>query len=69
MLKQRRLTAWLRTKKGEPPAKRGRQPQDTESDAEAMSDSSATLDSTSLSSSSNARAHEELLRPRDAIAE
>ena len=54
MLKQRRLTAWLRTKKGEPPAKRGRQPQDTESDAEAMSDSSATLDSTSLSSSSNA---------------
>ena len=54
MLKQRRLTAWLRTKKGEPPAKYGRQPQDTESDAEAMSDSSATLDSTSLSSSSNA---------------
>ena len=39
---------------GEPPAKCGRQPQDTESDAEAMGDSSATLDSASLSSSSNA---------------
>ena len=54
MSKQRRLTAWLRTREGEPPAKCGRQPQDTESDAEAMSDSSATLDSASLLSSSNA---------------
>ena len=50
----RRLTAWLRTREGEPSAKCGRQPQDTESDAEAMSDSSATLDSASLLSSSNA---------------
>ena len=54
MSKQRRLTAWLRTREGEPPAKCGRQPHDTESDAEVMSDSSATLDSASLSSSSNA---------------
>ena len=68
--RSRRLTAWLRTREGEPPAKCGRQPQDTESDAEAtcMSDSSVTLDSASLSSSSQ-RAHEELLRPREAIAE
>ena len=48
-----RLIAWLRTREGEPPAKCGRQPQDSESDAEAMSDSSATLDSASLSSSAN----------------
>ena len=54
MSKQRRLTAWLRMREGEPPTKCGRQPQDTESDAEAMSDTSATLDSVSMSSSSNA---------------
>ena len=54
MSKQRRLTAWLNTREGEPPAKHGRQ--DTENDAEAVSDSSATLDSTLLSSSSDASA-------------
>ena len=52
MSKQRRLTAWLKPWEGEPPAKRGRQ--DTESDAKAASDPSATLDSTLLSSSSDA---------------
>ena len=45
MSKQRRFTAWLNTREGEPPAKHGRQ--DTENDAEAVSDSSATLDSLS----------------------
>ena len=49
MTKQRRLTAWRKPWEGEPPAKRGRQ--DTESDAEAASDPSATLDSALLSSS------------------
>ena len=53
--KQRRLTAWLNTREGEPPAKHGRQ--DTENNAEAVSDSSGTLDSTlTLSSSSDASA-------------
>ena len=44
MLMQRQLTAWLRMREGEPPAKYGKQPQDAESNAEAMSDFSATLD-------------------------
>ena len=52
--KQRRLTAWLNTREGEPPAKHGRQ--DTENDTEAVSNSSGTLDSTLLSSSSDASA-------------
>ena len=52
MLKQRRLTAWLKPWEGEPPAKHGRQ--DTESDAEAASNPSATLDSALLVSSSDA---------------
>ena len=52
MLKQRRLTAWLKPWEGEPPAKHGRQ--DTESDSEAASDPSATLDSALLSSLSDA---------------
>ena len=54
MSKQRRLTAWLNAREGEPPAKHGRQ--DTENDAEAVSDSSATVDCTLLSSSSDASA-------------
>ena len=52
MSKQRRLTAWLKPWEGEPPAKCDRQ--DTESNAEAASDPSATLDSALLSSSSDA---------------
>ena len=50
MSKQRRLTFWLKTREGEPPAKHGRQ--DTENSAEG--DSPATVDSASLSSSSDA---------------
>ena len=50
MSKQRRLTSWLKTREGEPPAKHGRQ--DTKNSAEG--DSPATVDSASLSSSSDA---------------
>jgi hypothetical protein len=52
MSKQRQLTTWLNTREGEPPAKHGRQ--DSENYAKAVSDSSVTLDSTLLSSSSDA---------------
>ena len=47
MSKQWRLTSWLKTREGEPPAKHGRQ--DTENSAKG-----ATLDPASLSSSSDA---------------
>ena len=43
MSKQRQLTAWLKPREGEPPAKRGRQ--DTDSDAEAASGPSPLLSS------------------------